>query len=76
VCHSSDDISELKKQLSSLGATHVLTYDDLADKTLRDRVKEWTNGIVRLYREEKLKFLNYFHIISQEIRLALNCVGP
>jgi hypothetical protein len=54
----SDDIAQLGKQLSSLGATRVLTYDDLADKTLRDKIKEWTNGSVRVYRErEREKFL-------------------
>ncbi|EKM81997.1 hypothetical protein AGABI1DRAFT_119018 [Agaricus bisporus var. burnettii JB137-S8] len=39
-----DDISQLKEQLSSLGATQVLTYDDLEDRALRSKVKEWTNG--------------------------------
>ncbi|KDQ19452.1 hypothetical protein BOTBODRAFT_28029 [Botryobasidium botryosum FD-172 SS1] len=38
------DISELKSKLSSLGATHVLTYDELAEKSTKTRVKEWTSG--------------------------------
>ncbi|OBZ74186.1 putative trans-2-enoyl-CoA reductase, mitochondrial [Grifola frondosa] len=36
------DIDALKKQLSDLGATHVLTYDDLSDKALSRTVKQWT----------------------------------
>ncbi|KAF9447718.1 trans-2-enoyl-CoA reductase [Macrolepiota fuliginosa MF-IS2] len=39
-----DDISRLKEQLQKLGATQVLTYEDLADKALRSRIKAWTGG--------------------------------
>ncbi|KAG9223786.1 hypothetical protein CCMSSC00406_0004873 [Pleurotus cornucopiae] len=39
-----DNFSELKEQLTHLGATTVLTYDELADKSLRGKVKEWTDG--------------------------------
>ncbi|QRV88805.1 Zinc-binding dehydrogenase [Ceratobasidium sp. AG-Ba] len=35
-------IEDLKQQLVSLGATHVLTEDELADKSTRGKVKEWT----------------------------------
>ncbi|KAF5362316.1 hypothetical protein D9756_002526 [Leucocoprinus leucothites] len=39
-----DDISQLKDQLRKIGATQVLTYDDLNDKSLRDKVKTWLGG--------------------------------
>ncbi|CAA7267387.1 unnamed protein product [Cyclocybe aegerita] len=38
------NLEELKKKLESLGATQVLTYDQLADKSVREKVKEWTGG--------------------------------
>ncbi|KAF7796817.1 hypothetical protein EIP86_008001 [Pleurotus ostreatoroseus] len=41
---SRGDLESLKHQLTTLGATKVLTYDDLDDKSLRDQVKGWTNG--------------------------------
>lgn len=35
----------LKQELQGLGATHVLTYDELDNKkSIKDKVKEWTNG--------------------------------
>ncbi|TFK99461.1 hypothetical protein BDV98DRAFT_570987 [Pterulicium gracile] len=39
-----DNLSELVKWLEGLGATKVLTYDDLSDKSVRDKIKEWTRG--------------------------------
>ena len=37
----------LKKELEDLGATHVITYDELQDrKAIKAKVKEWTNGQV------------------------------
>jgi mitochondrial enoyl-[acyl-carrier protein] reductase / trans-2-enoyl-CoA reductase len=43
-----DDIDVLKQELQSLGATHVLTYDELDNKkSIKAKVKEWTNGQVR-----------------------------
>jgi len=39
-----ENLSTLSKSLYSLGATKVLTYDELADKSLRAKVKEWTSG--------------------------------
>ncbi|KAH6916238.1 trans-2-enoyl-CoA reductase [Coprinopsis sp. MPI-PUGE-AT-0042] len=39
---SRDNIDTLKKQLTDLGATHVLTYEELADKATREKIKEWT----------------------------------
>jgi hypothetical protein len=37
----------LRKELEDLGATHVITYDELQDKkTIKAKVKEWTNGQV------------------------------
>jgi trans-2-enoyl-CoA reductase len=42
-----DDMDALRKELEDLGATHVLTYDELQDKkTIKAKVKEWTNGQV------------------------------
>ncbi|KXN89404.1 putative trans-2-enoyl-CoA reductase, mitochondrial [Leucoagaricus sp. SymC.cos] len=41
---SRDDIEHLKEQLCGLGATQVLTYEDLNDKSLRDKVKGWLGG--------------------------------
>jgi hypothetical protein len=44
-----DDIDVLKKELEDLGATHVVTYDELADKkAIKAKVKEWTDGQVLL----------------------------
>lgn len=43
-----DNIEELKASLEKLGATHVLTYDELADKSVREKIKSWTQGKVRL----------------------------
>ncbi|KAL0953383.1 hypothetical protein HGRIS_004622 [Hohenbuehelia grisea] len=39
-----ENLSTLTDYLHSLGATKVLTYDELADKSLRGQVKEWTSG--------------------------------
>ncbi|KAF5388679.1 hypothetical protein D9757_004770 [Collybiopsis confluens] len=41
---SRDDMTPLVKHLENLGATKVLTYEELSDKSLRGRVKEWTGG--------------------------------
>ncbi|KAF9005902.1 trans-2-enoyl-CoA reductase [Cyathus striatus] len=38
-----DNLDELKQKLHAIGATHVLTYDDLAEKSLKDKIKLWTN---------------------------------
>ncbi|KAG6844735.1 hypothetical protein H0H87_004067 [Tephrocybe sp. NHM501043] len=39
-----DNLGETVKQLEDLGATKVLTYDALSDKSLRKEIKEWTGG--------------------------------
>jgi hypothetical protein len=36
----------MKSFLTGLGATHVLTYDDLDDASLKQRLSEWTGGKV------------------------------
>lgn len=41
------DIDVLKNKLQGLGATHVLTYDELVDKSVREQIKAWTGGKVR-----------------------------
>lgn len=43
-CFYRDNISDLRQKLTTLGATHVLTYDELADNSIRSRVKGWTDG--------------------------------
>ncbi|KAI0788842.1 hypothetical protein C8Q75DRAFT_799165 [Abortiporus biennis] len=45
---SRNDIDALKSHLSALGATQVVTYDELSDKAFRDKVKGWTGGKIRL----------------------------
>ncbi|KIP09981.1 hypothetical protein PHLGIDRAFT_66541 [Phlebiopsis gigantea 11061_1 CR5-6] len=39
-----EDLETLKTQLKTLGATEVFTYDDLKERSLRDRVKQLTSG--------------------------------
>lgn len=39
-----DDLDSLKNYLTSLGATHVFTYDDLQDKAFRKTVSDLTNA--------------------------------
>jgi len=41
-----DDVELLKQHLELLGATYVVTYDELSDKSLRTKVKTWTGGKV------------------------------
>ncbi|KAG9121509.1 mitochondrial 2-enoyl thioester reductase [Ceratobasidium sp. 392] len=38
------NLEELKQHLTSLGATHVITDQELTDKATRGKVKEWTQG--------------------------------
>lgn len=38
------DVDTLKSHLKSLGATHVLTYNELADRSTKSKIKEWTGG--------------------------------
>lgn len=47
-----------------LGATHVMTYDDLEDKSTFERVKEWTGGkvcadLISLYYVSADDFVGY-----------------
>jgi mitochondrial enoyl-[acyl-carrier protein] reductase / trans-2-enoyl-CoA reductase len=67
------DFDALQEQLKTLGANHVLTYDELEDKSLRQRVKEWTGGKVRLFLHNMSHISTLF--FPQDIRLGLNCVG-
>jgi len=42
-----DDIDALRRELQDLGATHVVTYDELDDKkAIKAKVQEWTDGQV------------------------------
>jgi hypothetical protein len=47
-------MAPLQKQLEGLGANKVLTYDELNDKSLREKIKEWTNGKVLSCRNPSL----------------------
>ncbi|TFK71617.1 NAD(P)-binding protein [Pluteus cervinus] len=38
------DLPILQQRLRELGATEVLTYDELAQDGIRDKIKSWTNG--------------------------------
>lgn len=40
-------VDELRIKLYALGASRVLTYDELADKAMKAEVKAWTMGKVR-----------------------------
>lgn len=44
--HPREDLDGMKKYLTDLGATQVLTYDDLDDNSISERVTEWTSGKV------------------------------
>ena len=41
-----DNFSDVEQYLKSLGATHVITYTDLEDESISERVKEWTGDKV------------------------------
>lgn len=47
-CPCREGFSEVQTYLESLGAAHVMAYEDLEDKTISGRVKEWTGGKVRI----------------------------
>jgi hypothetical protein len=52
-----DDINALRQELQELGATHVLTYDELDDKkAIKAKVKEWTGGQVLTPSKNHRKF--------------------
>ncbi|PPQ63299.1 hypothetical protein CVT24_006744 [Panaeolus cyanescens] len=38
------DFEVLESKLKEIGATHVLTYNQLSDKAVRERIKTWTGG--------------------------------
>lgn len=40
------DIAQLKEKLQALGTMHVLTYNELADKSIHEQIKGWTGGKV------------------------------
>jgi hypothetical protein len=42
-----NDMNALRQELEDLGATHVVTYDELDDrKAIKAKVNEWTGGQV------------------------------
>lgn len=66
------NINELMIRLHALGASRVLTYEELADKAMRQEVKKWTNGkVCQARRTPSIAVL----ILGQTIKLGLNCVG-
>lgn len=70
------NLDELKQQLTSLGATHILTDEEIIDKATRGKVKEWTQGKVRINGYFRLYALSYMLLLeSKDIKLGLNCVG-
>lgn len=75
VAHSRDKIDDLKKRLKELGATQVLTYDDLAQKETRGLVKEWTGGKVNSAWNRRIAAMGKLIRDTQQIRLGLNCVS-
>ncbi|KAF9054335.1 trans-2-enoyl-CoA reductase [Panaeolus papilionaceus] len=38
------DFEALESKLKGIGATHVLTYNHLSDKAVRENIKSWTGG--------------------------------
>lgn len=44
VVRDRSDIDELKQELHDLGADHVLTEEQIADKSIKTVIKDWTNG--------------------------------
>ena len=72
--HIRPELDSLKQMLYDKGATHILTYDDIADTAIRDRVKDWTGGKVCGIALIPLACPLIFRI-SKPIRLGLNCVG-
>jgi hypothetical protein len=42
-----ENFSDVERYLKGLGATHVMAYEELEDKSISQRVKEWTGGKVR-----------------------------
>lgn len=66
------NFDELANSLTALGADHVLTYDSLNDKSIKDNVKSWTDGKVLI----EINFhLANTDTLNQSIRLVLNCVS-
>lgn len=57
-------MAPLVEHLESLGATKVLTYDDLNDRSFRGKIKEWTQGKVR-YVLERIILFAPSHYISR-----------
>ena len=41
-----EDFLDIERYLKSLGATHVITYDELEDKSIYELAKGWTGGKV------------------------------
>ena len=39
-----DNVGSLKSHLRALGATHVATYDELADRAFKATFSSWTQG--------------------------------
>jgi hypothetical protein len=70
----SDDLTGVARELQVLGATHVLTYDALANEATRKQVQEWTGGKVNVCGAH-LEVFTYLTSHHEPIRLGLNCVG-
>lgn len=44
VVRDRDDIEELRKELTSLGATHVMTEKEISNKAQAQSIRQWTDG--------------------------------
>jgi NADPH:quinone reductase-like Zn-dependent oxidoreductase len=64
------DVEKLQRKLVDLGATHVHTYEELRDRSIQHKIKEWTNNKVNI-----TVLVSTILIAMQDILLGLNCVG-
>jgi hypothetical protein len=71
----SDDLAAVAHELQELGATHVLTYDTLANEVTRKQVQKWTGSKVNILCGAHLEVLTYLTPHHEPIRLGLNCIG-
>jgi trans-2-enoyl-CoA reductase len=44
VVRNRSDINDLTAELEALGATHVITEDQISDKTIKHKIADWTGG--------------------------------
>jgi trans-2-enoyl-CoA reductase len=64
------NVEKLQRKLLDLGATHVLTYEELKETSIQHKIKEWTENKVIV-----TVLVPTILIVLQDILLGLNCVG-